>query len=134
MNRPLTPDELLLARYAEPTAPATPTKTSTVASTNSAAREAYLARLTPLHERLREALAKLPPDDLAQGMHLSTLWPMVRGVQRSKPRAYEVAAALRVLGWSRVRIYSDGTAPSGSFWFPPEVTQVEAKAAVRRKV
>lgn len=96
-------------------------------------RDNYLARLTPLPDRLRIALEKFPVEMLADGVHLSTIWPIVTGVQRSKPRAFEVAAALRVIGWTRVRFYSDGTAPSGSFWFPPQISEQDAKAILKAR-
>jgi len=96
-------------------------------------RDNYLARLTPLPDRLRIALAKFPLELLADGVPLSTIWPIVTGLQRSKPRAFEVAAALRVIGWTRVRFYSDGTAPSGSFWFPPQISEQDAKAILKAR-
>lgn len=97
-------------------------------------RDNYLARLTPLPERLRVALAKFPTDMTADGLHMSQMWPLVTGVQRSKPRAFEVAAALREIGWTRVRFYSD-SGPSQTAWFPPEIDVAEAKAILKaRKV
>ena len=96
-------------------------------------RDNYLARLTPLPDRLRIALAKFPPELLADGVHLSTIWPIVTGLQRSKPRAFEVAAALRVIGWTRVRFYSD-SGPSQTGWFPPEVSKEDAKQILKGKV
>lgn len=96
-------------------------------------RDNYLARLTPLPDRLRIALAKFPPELLADGVHLSTIWPTVTGLQRSKPRAFEVAAALRVIGWTRVRFYSDSS-PSQTAWFPPEVSKEDAKQILKGKV
>ena len=89
------------------------------------------ANLVPLHVRLQSALARYPMEALADGLHLSQIWPLVTGRQRDKPRAFEVANALRALGWQRFRIYSDCTAPSGTFWFPAWVTQPDAKAALR---
>lgn len=97
-------------------------------------RDQYIARLTPLKDRLRVALDKFPEELLEEGVHLSLLWPLVLGVQRSKPRAFEVAEALRELGWQRIRVYSDGTAPSGSFWFPPQVSKEDAKQILKGKV
>lgn len=97
-------------------------------------RDNYLARLTPLPDRLRIALQKFPVEMTADGLHMSQIWPLVTGVQRSKPRAFEVASALRALGWSRVRFYSD-SGPSQTSWFPPEVDTAEAKAILKaRKV
>ncbi len=92
-----------------------------------------LAYLTPLHERLRTALTKFPPEALAEGLHMSQIWPLVSGRQRSKPRAFEVADALRQLGWQRLRIYSDTTMPSGTWWFPAGVLSADAKTAMRRR-
>lgn len=116
--------------YPAPQLGAAPEPVTTAASR----RAQYEARLTPLRERLSAALAKLPNEMLAEGVHISCLWPLVSGVQRSKPRAFEVAEALRKLGWQRIRVYSDGTSPSGSFWFPPEVDVAEAKAILKGKV
>ena len=98
-------------------------------------RDKYLARLTPLHDRLRVALAKFPPELIADGLHLTEqIWPLVLGVQREKPRAFEIAAALRQLNWTRVRYYQD-SAPSMTLWFPPEISPEDAKAAMKaRKV
>ena len=95
-------------------------------------RDQYLARLTPLPDRLRIALAKFPPELTADGLHMSHIWPLVTGVQRSKPRAFEVAAALREIGWTRVRYYSD-SGPSQTAWFPPEVDTAEAKAILKAR-
>ena len=87
----------------------------------------------PLHERLKAALTKFPPEVLAEGLHMSQIWPLVSGRQRSKPRAFEVADALRQLGWQRLRLYSDSTMPSGTWWFPAGVLTGDAKAAMRRR-
>lgn len=96
-------------------------------------RDNYLARLTPLPDRLRIALAKFPAEMTADGLHMSQIWPLVTGVQRSKPRAFEVAAALRAIGWTRVRFYSDSS-PSQTAWFPPEVSKEDAKQILKGKV
>lgn len=95
-------------------------------------RDQYLARLTPLPERLAKELAKFPPDMLADGLHMNQLWPMVLGVQRSKPRAFEVAEALRALKWQRVRYYRD-SAPSLTLWFPPTINPTDAKNALKAR-
>lgn len=95
-------------------------------------RERYLARLTPLHERLRTALAKFPRDLIADGLHMDQIWPLALGRQCQKARAWEVGAALRQLGWQRVRYYSDSS-PSQTLWFPPDVSETDAKAAMKGK-
>jgi hypothetical protein len=95
-------------------------------------RDQYLARLVPLHERLRTALASFPADLIADGLHMDQVWPLTLGRQSQKPRAFEVAAALRQLGWQRVRYYQD-SAPSTTLWFPPEVDAAEAKAILKAK-
>jgi hypothetical protein len=95
-------------------------------------RDNYLARLTPLPDRLRIALEKFPVEMTANGLHMSQIWPLVTGVQRSKPRAFEVAGALRAIGWTRVRFYSD-SGPSQTFWFGPEVNTAEAKAILKAR-
>jgi hypothetical protein len=96
-------------------------------------RDKWTASLTPLHERLGAKLATFPADVMAQGLRLSQIWPLVSGRQREKPRAFEVADALRQLGWQRYRVYSDKTAPSGTFWFPPTVTAQNARAAMKAR-
>lgn len=97
-------------------------------------RDLYLASLTPLHLRLAAALTRLPAEALVAGLHMEQLWPLITGRQRAKPRAFEVADALRKLGWQRIRLYSDKTAASGTFWFPPEVDPQDAKAALRSRI
>lgn len=96
-------------------------------------RDRYAARLIPLHERLRVALAKFPREMVADGLHLDQVWGLVLGRQREKPRAFEVANALRTLGFQRVRLYSDGTSPSQSLWFPPDIDPADAKAAMKAR-
>lgn len=63
---------------------------------------------------------------------MDQVWPLVLGRQREKPRAFEVAAALRDLNWTRVRYYQD-SAPSKTLWFPPEISTETAKAAMKGK-
>ena len=94
-------------------------------------RDQYIARLTPLKDRLRVALEKFPRELLEEGVHMSQLWGLALGRQRSRARAFEVAQALRELGWQRIRVYSGGTAPSGSFWFPPQISEQDAKQILR---
>ena len=106
-------------------APATPSGTPR--------RDKYQARLVPLHERLRTALASFPADLIADGLHMDQVWPLALGRQKEKPRAFEVANALRQLGWQRVRYYRD-SAPSTTLWFPPEATQQAAKAAMKARI
>jgi hypothetical protein len=95
-------------------------------------RDKYLARLTPLHERLHQALLRFSAELTADGLHMDQVWPLVLGRQREKPRAFEVAAALRALGWQRIRYYQD-SGPSTTLWFPPEVDSAEAKAAMKAR-
>ncbi len=95
-------------------------------------RDKYLARWKPLPDRLGEALAKFPLDLIADGLHMDQVWPLVLGRQREKPRAFEVAAALRTLGWQRVRYYQD-SAPSLTLWFPPETDPTAAKASMKAR-
>ena len=122
-------DEFLIADVIGSTAVAAP-EPHTSPTTRA---DRLRAHLVPLHERLKAAIARFPAEALADGIHLTQIWPLVTGRQRDKPRAFEVADALRVLGWQRFRIYSDSTTPSGTYWFPPEVTQVAAKAALRSR-
>lgn len=106
------------------------TATSAAEPSPASRRDQYLARLTPLHERLAAALSKFPPNALANGLHMDQVWPLVIGRQAEKPRAFEVAEALRRLGWTRVRFYSD-SGPSQTAWFPPDVNHHDAKAILK---
>jgi hypothetical protein len=130
----MTNDEATCAYYqAMLGANTNPTEAPQSPSGPSSMADKARAYLVPLHERLRDALTKIPPDILAEGLRLEVIWPLVSGRQRTKPRAYEVADALRRLGWIRIRFYSDMTAPSGNYWFPPNVAQEDAKANLRRQ-
>jgi hypothetical protein len=111
-----------------------PAATTTSAPAGPPSRvDRYEARLTPLHIRLQAALEKIPADIRSKGLHMSTIWPLCSGVQRIKPPAWKVGEALRLLGWQRHRIYSDGTEPSGTYWFPPGMPMTSAKAALRQR-
>jgi len=90
------------------------------------------ARITPLVDRLRQRLAAIPPEEKQYGLKMTVINPLVSGVQRSKPPAWAVAAALRQLGWSRYRAYSDGTEPSGTYWLPPDADVTAAKQTIRQ--
>jgi hypothetical protein len=96
-------------------------------------RDRIAARMTPLEDRLRQKLTQFPAELAEQGLRMSQLWPLCSGVQRSKPRAFEVADALRALGWKRVRVYSDKTNPSSTLWLPPTSDLAEARQAFRRR-
>jgi hypothetical protein len=89
----------------------------------------HRAATTPLRDRLAAALARIPAEAKSEGLRMATIWPMTSGRQRSKPQASAVADALRSLGWIRRRFYSDGTQPSGSYWFPPQTQPDGANAA-----
>jgi hypothetical protein len=117
----------LAAPYVAPDRPPFP-----LAGTATPRRDKYLARLTPLADRLAVALAKFPRDVIADGLHMDQLWPLVLGRQREKPRAFEVAAALREIGWTRVRFYSD-SGPSQTAWFPPAVSKEDAKQVLKAR-
>ena len=107
-----------------------PSPDATLAESQTPRRDRYLGRLRPLDVRLAEKLRDIPDEVKQNGMHMDDIWPLALGRQREKPRAFEVAAALRLLSWQRVRYYQD-SAPSTTLWFPPEVTQQDAKAAMK---
>ena len=121
-------DEAIAAPYTPPAY----SQLQSPAQTGTPRRDQYLARLTPLHERLGIALAKFPSELTADGLHISQIWGLTSGVQRNKPRAFEVAAALRELGWTRIRFYSD-SGPSQTAWFPPSVNPTDAKNALKAR-
>lgn len=112
----------LVYQHAETPAPAAPQIPPHAAS--------YIAKTTPLVDRLRVQLAKIPPEAMQYGMEMKQLWGLCSGVQRSKPTAHAVGAALRALGWVRYRCYSD-SAPSSTWWMPPTVDLEQAKAKIR---
>ncbi len=111
--------------------PSSPTETPPEES-HTPRRARYLARLRPLDVRLAEKLQDIPDEVKQNGMHMDELWPLALGRQKEKPRAFEVAAALRTLHWTRVRYYQD-SAPSSTLWFPPEVTTEDAKAKLKER-
>jgi hypothetical protein len=90
------------------------------------------ARITPLVDRLRKRLAEIPAADKQHGLKMTVINPLVSGVQRTKPPAWAVAAALRQLGWTRYRCYSDGTEPSATYWLEPDADIAAAKQAIRQ--
>jgi hypothetical protein len=110
--------------YAEAPTPAPPQIPPHAAS--------YIAKTTPLADRLRVQLAKIPPEAMQYGMEMKQLWGLCSGVQRSKPPAHAVGAALRALGWVRYRRYSD-SGPSSTWWMPPTVDFEQAKAMIRER-
>ena len=70
------------------------------------AAHAARARLTPLEDRLARLLATIPVDAQHEGLSLPALQAALRGRWRGSCHPGELGAALRKLGFSRVRRWS----------------------------
>lgn len=67
-------------------------------------------RLTPLEDRLSRLLATIPSDVQREGLSLPALQAALRGRWRGHCHPGELGAALRKLGFHRVRRWSGDTA------------------------
>lgn len=76
-------------------------------------------RTKPLPQRVRRVLAEIPPEVASQGIQLRAVAQMLRGKYRGHAHAGEVAAALRQLGWTRARNWSDSADGFRALWYPP---------------
>ncbi|MGB8278066.1 MAG: hypothetical protein WCF20_09100 [Methylovirgula sp.] len=79
-----------------------------------AARE----RLTPLEDRLKRLLSKIPVDVQREGLSLSSLQASLRGRWRGNCHPGELGSALRKLGFKRERRWHGG-AGFRALWYPP---------------
>lgn len=57
----------------------------------------------PMADRVRDALAKMPPEEVKAGIRLEALAEMLPGKYKGHAQPKEVGAALRELGYVRVR-------------------------------
>lgn len=75
---------------------------------------ADLAR--PMVERVRDAIAAMPPEDVANGIKLEQLAGMIKGKYKGHAQPKEVAAALRALNFERIRCWRDTDLGFRSTW------------------
>jgi hypothetical protein len=71
--------------------------------------QAVRDRLTPLEERLSRLLATIPIEIQREGLSLASLQASLRGRWRGNCHPGELGTALRKLGFTRRRQWSDGT-------------------------
>lgn len=83
-----------------------------------AQEEADLAR--PMVERVRDAIAAMPPEDIANGIKLEELAGMIKGRYKGHAQPKEVAAALRALNFERIRCWRDTDLGFRSTWHHKE--------------
>lgn len=87
------------------------------AEQQTAEAEIWRERLTPLEDRLAKLLASIPAEIKDQGISLPTIRNMLAGKWRGKCHPGELGAALRKLGYVRLRNWSDGTQSFSALWF-----------------
>ena len=75
---------------------------------------ADLAR--PMVERVRDAIAAMPPEDVANGIKLEQLAGMIKGKYKGHAQPKEVGAALRQLGYTRIRCWRKSEEGFRSTW------------------
>lgn len=83
-----------------------------------AQEEADLAR--PMVERVRDAIAAMPPEDVANGIKLEQLAGMIKGRYKGHAQPKEVGEALRQLGYTRVRSWRKSEEGFRSTWHRKE--------------
>lgn len=77
-------------------------------------------KMAPLGDRLKILLAKMSPEELAAGMHVTELSKRMAGRFNGKAAPREIAAELRKLGYiSRRRWEHRDAAGVKTLWFPP---------------
>lgn len=74
---------------------------------------------TPLRDRVRALVLMIPGELLNQGVPIEWFRIRLRGKYRRHPTAGDVAQALRELGWTRKRSWSNGADGFRARWFPP---------------
>jgi hypothetical protein len=84
-------------------------------------------RLVPLQERLKRLLDSIPPAIQAEGLSIAALQSQLRARGRGHSVCHigELGAALRRLGWRRVRRWDSSADGFRALWFPLSVNQVE---------
>lgn len=79
-----------------------------------AQEEADLAR--PMVERVRDAIAAMPPEEVANGIKLEQLAGTIKGRYKGHAQPKEVGEALRQLGYIRVRSWRKSEEGFRSTW------------------
>lgn len=84
--------------------------------TQEQATAEWTKRLTPLEDRLSKLLSNLPQETLAQGLSLDALRRLLSGKWRGNCHPGELGAALRKLGFSRHRSWSETQGGFKALW------------------
>lgn len=78
---------------------------------------AYRDQMSPLIDRLRTLLDSIPREILQHGVSLPDLQARLRGRTAQKAHVAELGAALRSLGYARVRLWRQrAAAPFSAVW------------------
>ena len=77
----------------------------------------------PMAERVRNAIAKMPPEEVEAGIRLEALAAMLPGKYKGHAQPKEVGAALRELGYVRVRSWRKAEEGFRSTWHKPTTEQ-----------
>lgn len=70
----------------------------------------------PMADRVRDAIAKIPPEEVETGIRLEALAAMLPGKYKGHAQPKEVGAALRELGYVRVRSWRKAEEGFRSTW------------------
>jgi hypothetical protein len=81
------------------------------------ATDRWSDRLTPLEDRLAKLLSSVPKPVLDRGLSLEALRRMLSGKWRGNAHPGELGTALRKLGFSRHRDWSDAAGGFRAKWF-----------------
>ena len=74
----------------------------------------------PMADRVRDAIAAMPPDEAEAGIRLEALAAMLPGKYKGHAQPREVGAALRELGYVRVRSWRKSEEGFRSTWHRKE--------------
>lgn len=75
--------------------------------------------LLPLEARLQRLLDELPDDVKQAGIPIAALAERLRGRAHGQAHRGELGAALRALGWRRVRCWRQEEDGFRAYWYPP---------------
>ncbi|MBM5570604.1 MULTISPECIES: hypothetical protein [Deefgea] len=79
----------------------------------------YNANWQPLDIQIGNWLQTMPHSERGQRRRVKDLVGILHGLYRPHPRASDVAAALRRMGWSSCRPYQGRGVARGIWWTPP---------------
>lgn len=82
--------------------------------------EAKPTDMRPMHERVAAVLKRLTPEELTAGIRLEWLCEQLAGKYRGNAQPKAVGAALRRLGFHRVRSWRGGDTGFRATWHPVE--------------